>query len=398
MHIDEEGFSYPYVDNDQCINCGLCEKVCPVINQSEKREPLVVWAAKNCDNSQRMDSSSGGVFIKLATKVIDAGGVVIGAAFDQNFNLKHEIATDIDGVRRFMGSKYLQSSPNHCYQQTEKYLKEGRTVLYSGTPCQVAGLHRFLRKGYTNLITVDCICHGVPSPGVFNAFVRDEILRLEGKQTEIPECFPLPDNIPLPSNCVVNKISFRDKSKGWKMYHFLLDISFTSNKGHIKRRTRYIRVDKNPFMDGFLHDLYLRPSCYECPAKSLSSGADITLGDFWGVESLHPDFFDNKGISAVTINTQKGQEFLESIGLDYRTSSWTDLVQQNRALTTSVRETPKRALFWQNDHKNFADKVKPLCKRKISARERLHIIIENNISLSKRIVIRQFLKRIGVRR
>lgn len=182
LHEDSEGFLYPVADASVCINCGLCEKVCPVINQHTAHEPLQTFAAKNPNEAVRAASSSGGVFTMLAERVIKSGGVVFGAAFDQQWKVVHTCATTIGGLQKFRGSKYLQSQTNNTFKEAEAYLKQGRQVLYSGTPCQVAGLKRYLRKDYDNLLTLDFICHGVPSPGVFRTYLRDEINRHSARQ------------------------------------------------------------------------------------------------------------------------------------------------------------------------------------------------------------------------
>lgn len=167
MREDEEGFLYPKVDVAVCIDCGLCEKVCPVINQNVPKEPLQVFAAKNKNEDQRLRSSSGGVFILLAENIIKQGGVVFGARFDKNWEVEHGYAETLEELEPLMRSKYVQSRIGNTYKEAEMFLKQGRKVLFVGTSCQIAGLHKFLRKEYENLLTVDFICHGVPSPGVW---------------------------------------------------------------------------------------------------------------------------------------------------------------------------------------------------------------------------------------
>ena len=183
MHEDEEGFLYPRVDKTICIECGLCEKVCPVINQNEPRKPLKVYAAYNKDEKIRRESSSGGVFTAIAEQVIDEGGIVFGACFDENWEVKHDYTETKEGLKAFRGSKYVQSRIKDNYQKAEHYLKEGRKVLFSGTPCQIAGLKKYLCKEYENLLTVDFICHGVPSPKVWRMYLNETIARQCGKNT-----------------------------------------------------------------------------------------------------------------------------------------------------------------------------------------------------------------------
>lgn len=170
---DEEGFRYPLVDQSKCIDCGLCEKVCPEINQFARRKPIKVYAAINNDETIRMQSSSGGIFTLLAEKIIDEGGVVFGAAFDENWEVRHEYVETRRGLAKLRTSKYVQSRIENRYQQTKKFLGEGRKVMFTGTSCQIAGLKRFLRKDYDNLLAVDVICHGVPSPMVWRDYLEE---------------------------------------------------------------------------------------------------------------------------------------------------------------------------------------------------------------------------------
>lgn len=180
---DNEGFLYPIVNKEICISCGLCEKVCPVLSQGEPRKPLKVYAAKNQDEEIRRQSSSGGVFTLLAEQVIREGGVVFGAIFDENWEVKHDFAETIEGLAPFRGSKYVQSRIDDNYKKAERFLNQGRKVLFSGTPCQIAGLKRFLRNEYDNLLTVDFVCHGVPSPGVWRQYLKETVARLFDKNS-----------------------------------------------------------------------------------------------------------------------------------------------------------------------------------------------------------------------
>ena len=205
---DKEGFLYPQVDTATCIDCGLCEKVCPVLNQGEERMPLKVYAAKHADDEIRMKSSSGGIFTLLADQIIDKGGVVFGARFNENWEVVHDYTETKEGLAPFRGSKYVQSNIGNSYKQVEEFLKTGREVMFTGTPCQVAGLKKFLRIDYENLLTVDFVCHGVPSPMVWRKYLAEEIVR-QG------------------NNPVVTGVNFRDKSTGWKKFSFVLNFSIS---------------------------------------------------------------------------------------------------------------------------------------------------------------------------
>lgn len=219
MKEDSEGFLYPAVDESMCIDCGLCEKVCPIINHPEKLPVKEVLAVKNRNEVERMASSSGGVFIALAKTTIEKGGVVFGAVFDENWEVMHTYAETLDEVKPMMGSKYLQSRIGNSFRNAEKFLKEGREVLFTGTPCQVTGLHNYLRKDYPNLLSVDFLCHGVPSPGVWRKYLDEEFhfsaRRAAGKNTVLSSS--------LKSVPVITGIEFRDKTlNGWKKYSFVV--------------------------------------------------------------------------------------------------------------------------------------------------------------------------------
>lgn len=331
MTEDEEGFLYPHVDEILCIDCGLCEKVCPIINQNQERKPLIVYAAKNPNEEIRMQSSSGGIFTMLAEGTIDQGGVVFGARWDEEWNVRHDIAECKEDIAKFRSSKYLQSIMGDSYIKAEKYLKLGRRVMFTGTPCQIAGLKHFLHKDYDNLLAVEVICHSVPSSGVWQQYLSEKMQAIGLQKSDIQQ------------------ISFRDKSTGWKTYSFVIkDKSGNEYREH---------SSKNAFMRGFLADLYTRPSCYACPAKHLKSGSDITLGDFWGINSLMPEIDDDCGVSAVIVNTVKGKEALYNLSLQLYQSSYEELIKRNPALLRSVEVSKDRIEFFKGDEKTIEEKI-----------------------------------------
>lgn len=299
MKEDREGFLYPEVNQDICVDCHLCERVCPVLNQGKERKPLKVYAAKNKDEEIRRQSSSGGIFTLLAEQVIDEGGVVFGARFNENWEVVHSYTETKDGLAAFRGSKYVQSRIGDNYKKAESFLKSGRKVLFSGTPCQIAGLKLYLRKEYENLQTVDFICHGVPSPGVWREYLKEEIARqCDGKNSVLSH--------PIEKEKIrIKHISFRNKKLGWKKYSFALTLSVPDGHGAENTVLLSEPLNKNLFLRGFLADLYLRPSCYACPAKCLKSGSDVTIGDFWGIERVMPEMDDDKGVSVVMVNRDR---------------------------------------------------------------------------------------------
>lgn len=354
MQMDDEGFLYPQVDSSKCIDCHLCEKVCPVINQGEARTPLNVYAAKNSDNKVRYQSSSGGIFTLLAEHTIKDGGVVFGACWDNEWNVKHDYVDNISDLQKFRSSKYLQSVIGDCYLKAEHFLKTGRKVMFTGTPCQIAGLKHFLRKEYDNLLTVEVICHSVPSPRVWQQYLVEKLQILGWNKSDI------------------HHISFRSKATGWKEYSFMIE----NNEGSVFSELGR----KNAFMRGFLANLYTRPSCQVCPAKQLKSGSDIILGDFWGINSLMPEIDDDKGISVVIVNTQKGSEAIYIVD-NLIPAKWTDISTKNPAVLKSVMASEKKNKFFQEDGLSFENKIRILCKPSFSIRHligrvlrKLHLI------------------------
>ena len=366
MQADKEGFLYPIVDKETCIDCGLCEKVCPVINQSEPRKPLHVYAAYNRNENIRMQSSSGGIFTLLAEAIINEGGVVFGAKFDKDWNVVHDYTETIEGIAAFRGSKYVQSTIGNTYSQTKKFLQAGRKVLFCGTPCQIAGLKKYLRKEYDNLLTVDVVCHGVPSPLVWRRYIDEtaEKLRAErvdGKNTVSCSLNELP---------VITGISFRDKTHGWKKYGFR--ISYAASKAaenpvseSATREEREILhyFKDNIFMKGFLANLYLRPSCYECAARSGKSGSDISIADFWGIQNFYPEFDDDKGVGLILVNSEKGKLIYNTVDAYNIDAIYQQGLKANKCLEYSVKRTENVDVFWKNfSHGNW-DIINKLYKK-----------------------------------
>lgn len=314
MQADEEGFLYPVVDKETCTDCGLCEKACPVINQGSPRKPLKVYAAKNNDEEIRKQSSSGGIFTLLAEAVIKDGGIVFGAKFDKEWNVVHDWSDTIEGIAAFRGSKYVQSTIGNTYSEAREFLKQGRKVLFSGTPCQIAGLKKFLRKEYDNLLTVDVVCHGVPSPKVWQRYLKD-----------------LNSN-----NSAITDVCFRSKKRGWKNYSYLIQ----SQKSVLFDDYAY----KSDFLQAFSLNLSIRPSCYICPSKNLKSESDITLADCWGIEKIAED--DNAGFSTILLNTDKALLFCQDLDVCSKDIDYSFVVDNNKSISYSAHEPYCRKLFW----------------------------------------------------
>ena len=342
MREDDEGFLYPHVDEAECIGCGLCEAVCPLLNVGEPMDANKVLAAKNRDDGERMASSSGGVFIALAKDVIRRGGVVFGAVFDERWEVKHTSAETLDGVRRMMGSKYVQSRVESSFRDAEKFLRAGREVMFVGTPCQIAGLRGYLRKDYDGLLAVELLCHGAPSPGVWRKYLGEALSpsarRAAGKNTVLSSSLKF---VP-----VITGIDFRDKQPyGWEKYSFVVrgEAAFEADKNTVLLSDMFF---DNPFMRGFLKNIYLRPSCYRCKCKQGRSKSDLTLGDFWGVGKVMPGFADTKGVSLVLVNTEKGDAAFAALNMETRPVGLSLAAPYNGGFNSEIRETKRRKEFF----------------------------------------------------
>ena len=360
---DNEGFLYPVVDNEICIECGLCEKVCPILNPQDKILPLEVLAAKNPNESERINSSSGGVFILLAREVINRGGVVFGAVFDECWEVHHVYAEKIEDVNPMMGSKYLQSRIEESYKDAESFLNSGREVLFVGTPCQIAGLRSYLRnKNYSNLLAVDFVCHGVPSPGVWRRYLTETYGEYDAKEQSRLQATAGKNTVlfqSLNAKSPIGDIKFRDKTmSGWKKFRFVVRSKSASKADKNSVLSSDIHSD-NPFMQGFLSNIYLRPSCYDCKCKNGVNHSDLTIADFWGIQNVASDFDDDKGVGLVLVNTQKGKEYFELLGMDVRKSSLEIVHQFNGVFCKSVNKHPKRSLFFTliSDKKTIKEAV-----------------------------------------
>lgn len=318
MKADEEGFLYPQADASLCIECGLCERVCPLLHRPGQHEVCGVYGVRNRDEEIRMQSSSGGMFSLLAGSVLDGGGTVFGAAFDSGLQVCHRAVSSRNELAALRGSKYVQSRLDGVYAEARSLLKNGSSVLFSGTPCQIAGLKGFLQKEYVGLITVDIVCHGVPSPKAYNKHLAD-IAAAAGEP--------------------VIKVQFRSKDKGWKGGETLF---YTEHHkfGDTKRREDYMRL--------FLNNVSIRPSCGSCAFNNRRSLADITLADYWGIDKQYPDFDDDRGVTLVILNTEKGRQLFEKLrcGMDVLETTFAKGAEYNWAVVKSLALHPQRDHFF----------------------------------------------------
>lgn len=329
IEIGKTGFEYPCIDKDKCIECNMCAEACKNAREIKLRCPIIVYAAWTKNEKIRLESSSGGVFSILAEYIIGRGGYVFGAAFNSNMVVEHICIHTPGAISKLRGSKYVQSSIGWCYRKIDELLKKRELVLFSGTPCQVAGLYAFLgRKDVENLYTVDLVCHGVPSPKVFEEYKRILEERFQSNMQEI---------------------NFRDKKRGWFE---------SSTRIVFENKAIYEKSNLNdPFIVGFLKNLYLRPSCYQCEFRNFERGSDITLGDFWGYkDTCKADLDDDKGISQVMVNSAKGCELFDAISnkLIYFERGFEE-TKNNLGFVENYEENPEKNLFWRDfETKDFA--------------------------------------------
>ena len=308
-----DGFLYPQIDEERCVHCGKCAEVCH--RRMEGSLPIQTVAAHHREPERRFEASSGGIFSLLAGEILERGGAVYGAAFAEDFSVAHCRIDRAEHLSRLLGSKYVQSHIGYTYREVKKDLKEGRAVLFSGTPCQIFGLKSFLGETYEGLICVEVICHGVPSPGIWSKYFADV---REGLGEEI------------------TRVNFRDKSTGW--HNFSLGI-------YGQTQSKVEPSSKNLYMRLFLGNHILRSSCYRCEYATAERNADITLGDCWGNEAICPTLSAEGGISVVILNTEKGRSLYESVSdrLCAAKASLKTVIRYNKSFLTSPSASGIRA-------------------------------------------------------
>lgn len=309
MEWNTEGFLIPNVDTEACINCGLCTKQCIALEEkpvySDDIESVTAWGGWNKNENIHLQSSSGGIFSALANQTLEVGGCVFGVVWLDKYTATFSKAETIEELAQMRGSKYTPAIPGKVYQAVRAELKTGRQVLFSGTPCQVHALKKYLRKPYDNLLTIDIVCHGVPSHLILEKYVKEAETRT-GK--------------------TIDHISFRDKPEGWLRFH--VTCHYTDGS------TTSAPLDKDLYMRLFLCDKALNYVCYNCPYAHIPRQGDITLGDYWGVANFHYDWPIEKGISAILTNTQKGGIHLNKLQgqLDLRKEPFLSILSGQRVV------------------------------------------------------------------
>ena len=315
--IEINGFKYPHIDSNKCINCGLCKKICPIYKKNnDSLNKCYVGFSKDIKDLEK--SSSGGIFPLIARNILNDNGIVIAASFKNN-KLSHIIIDNIKDLDKLKGSKYLQSDLSNIFKHVKENINN-KKILFVGTPCQVGGLKSYLKKDYENLICIDLICHGVPSPKLFDKYVKY-----------------LEDN----NNDKLKNYNFRDKKTGWDTY---------SNTATFKNKKYTELASSNSYMKLFLKDIALRESCYDCNFKLGNKYSDITLGDFWNVQKYYPDMYNKKGVSAIIINTEKGNHLFNTIkdNITYKECNIDEILKGNPSLKYSSIKPINRDNFFKD--------------------------------------------------
>lgn len=322
MVRDNEGFLYPEVNKEKCINCGMCKKVCPILNKAKLNEfKPKAYLFQNSNEEIRKDSTSGGIFTAIGEFVIKNNGIVYGATFDDNFVVNHIGVESVDKLSKFRKSKYVQSNQNNCFKEIKQYLDNGKLVCYSGTPCQAGGLRAYLRKDYENLILVDIMCHSVPSPLVFEKYKRYILKKMN-------------------ANKILN-INFRDKSKYGYKYSMM---TVETDNGTYSQG-----IDTDSYLRAFFSDVSVRPSCYNCHFKTMKRVSDLTIWDCFNINEIDKSFDDDKGTTRVLVQSEKGEKLLENLdNVRLKELDINIATKKVKEMTNSVNYNSKRKEFFEN--------------------------------------------------
>lgn len=343
--LDANGFLVPIINEDRCINCGMCQKVCPALNlfQDDRNKPKT-FAVKNNNTEMVLTSSSGGVSSLLGEYIISRGGAIVGAVFDNCFNVAHTLIDDEKELHKINGSKYVQSNLKDTFLTIKERLNQNNTILFFGTPCQVAALKVFLGKEYERLFLVDIVCHAIPSPYIWEKYLNE----LKNKY-----------------NSNIFSVDFRCKDSGWDTY----SIKIVFEDGGV-----FLEPAKNnKYFLSYMMGMHSRKSCDNCQYKQIHKVSDITLGDFWGIKTLLPDFYDSNGVSLVMINSDKGERLFNSISKKtvYKSVDFNDAIKNNVSVIKSSKGSPLRKRFVADaNKKTFEQLFKKYCGNGFSARVR----------------------------
>lgn len=319
MKPDKEGFLSAYIDRDKCVDCGLCQNRCPQNALIQKSKPLMSFAVRDKNTEELKVSASGGAFAAAARVILQRGGVIVGAAYHDDMTVGHFVVDRLEDLHKVQSSKYVQSNTEATYSQVKALLINGREVLYSGTPCQIGGLRAYLRKEYDNLYTMDLICHGVASPKLFAKYLIWLGGKMKGK---------------------IIGYDFRDKSCGWGLDYM--------SKTKTKTKTKPSTLD--PYYYHFLKGTTYRECCYRCNYCTKERVGDITIGDYWGIEKEHPEFYSTKGVSCLLVNSEKGMRLWNLIKSEFYflESTFEQVARANHNLSHPTKRTSRRDSIYQH--------------------------------------------------
>ncbi len=320
MIDDNEGFLTPNINEKACVDCGICVKVCPILDENIKKIEPKVYAAKNNNTQILLDSTSGGMFDIFARYILEKNGYVFGCAWSKDLVAEHIQIDNIEDLSKLHSSKYVQSNTKDTFTKVKTLLDQDKYVLYSGVSCQIAGLKSFLKKDYDKLLTVDIICHGVPSPLLFEKYKMWLSDKMKGN---------------------VTSFNFRTKENApWGLTY----------KAKTNNKTTFKSAFIDPYYVAFLESKTYRECCYTCKYANKNKESDITLGDYWGIEKVHPEFFDDKGVSVVILNTQKANDVFNVLN-DKITSIRSDYdkaLKRNRNLAFPSKRHTQRDTIYAN--------------------------------------------------
>jgi coenzyme F420-reducing hydrogenase beta subunit len=317
----EEGFLYFNIDQQVCIDCGLCRKICPQNSEKAFHKPITVWGARLKDSKTLFNSASGGAFVGIAQYILEIGGVVYGSAYEDDFNVKQIRVDKAEHLIKLQSSKYTSSDTADTYSSVKKDLHKGLTVLYSGTGCQIAGLRSFLGREYDRLFTIDVICHGVTSQVIFRKYINW-----------------------LQQKVIKDKIiqyNFRSKVTGWGLDYTI--------KTKTKTKTKTISCNRDPYYFHFLKGDMYRECCYECKYARKKRISDFTIGDFWGIEKVNRKFYSSEGVSCILVNTPKAERLHQKISskfYEFKTT-FNDVAKENHNLILPTLRPSNRDLIYK---------------------------------------------------
>lgn len=316
---NKEGFLTTYIDSKKCVSCGLCQKRCPQNTLIKKSDPIYSLAVRDKSDEELTASASGGAFAATARVFLDRGGIVIGAAYNDDMTVSHIVVESLKDLPKIQSSKYVQSNTENTYSKLKEFLKQGREVLYSGTPCQIGGLKAYLHKDYDNLYTMDLICHGVASPKLFSKYLVWLGRKMKGK---------------------IIGYDFRDKTCGWGLDYM--------TKTKTKTKTKPSTLD--PYYYHFLKGTTYRECCYRCNYCTKERVGDITIGDYWGIEKEHPEFYSSKGVSCLLVNTEKGMHLWNIVKEEFYSleSSFEQVSRANHNLSHPTQRINQRDSIYQH--------------------------------------------------